>query len=97
MAYRKIVRNRLDGEHWASLAALGVVAQERIFTRTSATIGVLPSVLSHAMRRAGKRVHIQRLARSMRSASTIQVGERLPVGLALRCRASPRSSGTGGR
>jgi DNA-binding transcriptional LysR family regulator len=62
---------------WASLAAFTVVAEERSFTRAAARLGVSPSALSHTMRRLEERLRIQLLARSTRSVSTTEAGERL--------------------
>jgi DNA-binding transcriptional LysR family regulator len=64
-------------EDWGSLAAFAVVAEERSFTRAAARLGVSPSALSHTMRRLEERLHIQLLARSTRSVSTTEAGERL--------------------
>ena len=67
----------MDREDWGSLAAFCVVAEERSFTRAAARIGVTPSALSHTLRRLEQRLHIQLLARSTRSVSTTEAGERL--------------------
>ena len=67
----------MDREDWGSLAAFAVVAEERSFTRASARLGVSPSALSHTMRRLEERLGVQLLARSTRSVSTTQAGERL--------------------
>lgn len=67
----------MDREDWGSLAAFAVVAEERSFTRAAARLGVSPSALSHTMRRLEERLRIQLLARSTRSVSTTQAGERL--------------------
>ncbi len=67
----------MNREDWGSLAALAVVAEERSFTRAAARLGVSPSALSHTIRRLEKRLRIQVLARSTRSVSTTQAGERL--------------------
>jgi len=64
-------------EDWGSLAAFAVVAEERSFTRASVRLGVSPSALSHTMRRLEQRLGMQLLARSTRSVSTTQAGERL--------------------
>jgi len=64
-------------EDWGSLAAFAVVAQERSFTRAAARLGVSPSALSHTLRRLEDRLRIQLLARSTRSVSTTEAGERL--------------------
>jgi len=67
----------MDREDWGSLAAFAVVAEERSFTRAAARLGVSPSALSHTMRRLEERLRIQLLARSTRSVSTTDAGERL--------------------
>ena len=67
----------MDREDWGSLAAFAVVAEERSFTRASARLGVSPSALSHTMRRLEQKLGVQLLARSTRSVSTTQAGERL--------------------
>ena len=67
----------MDREDWGSLAAFAVVAEERSFTRAAARLGVSPSALSHTMRRLEERLRIQLLARSTRSVSTTEAGERL--------------------
>jgi DNA-binding transcriptional LysR family regulator len=72
----------MDREDWGSLAAFAVVAEERSFTRAAARLAVSPSALSHTMRRLEARLRIQLLARSTRSVSTTQAGERLLTRLA---------------
>ena len=67
----------MEREDWGSLAAFAVVAEERSFTRAAARLGVSPSALSHTMRRLEERLRIQLLARSTRSVSTTEAGERL--------------------
>jgi DNA-binding transcriptional LysR family regulator len=67
----------MDREDWGSLAAFAVVAEERSFTRAAARLGVSPSALSHTMRRLEERLRIRLLARSTRSVSTTEAGERL--------------------
>src|ERR1700751_4866642 len=67
----------MDRENWGSLAAFAIVAEERSFTRAAARLGVSPSALSHTMRRLEERLRIQLLARSTRSVSTTEAGERL--------------------
>src|SRR5438094_6792642 len=71
----------MDREDWGGLAAFAVVAEERSFTRAAARLGVSPSALSHTMRRLEERLRIQLLARSTRSVSTTEAGERLLVRL----------------
>jgi DNA-binding transcriptional LysR family regulator len=67
----------MDRENLASLAAFTVVAEERSFTRAAARLAVSPSALSHAMRRLEEKLGMQLLARSTRSVSTTQAGQRL--------------------
>src|SRR5438876_12438777 len=67
----------MDREDWGSLAAFAVVAEERSFTRAAARLGVSPSALSHSMRRLEERLRIRLLARSTRSLSTTEAGERV--------------------
>jgi DNA-binding transcriptional LysR family regulator len=67
----------MDREDWGSLAAFAVVAEERSFTRAAARLGVSPSALSHRIRRLEEKLGVQLLARSTRSVSTTQGGERL--------------------
>ena len=67
----------MEREDWGSLAAFAVVAEERSFTRAAARLGLSPSALSHTMRRLEERLRIQLLARSTRSVSTTEAGERL--------------------
>jgi len=67
----------MDREDWGSLAAFAVVAEERSFTRAAARLGVSPSALSHTLRRLEEKLGAQLLARSTRSVSTTQAGERL--------------------
>lgn len=67
----------MDREDWASLAAFAIVADERSFTRAAARLGVSPSALSHTLRRLEDKLGVRLLARSTRSVSTTQAGERL--------------------
>ena len=67
----------MNREDWGSLAAFAVVAEERSFTRAAARLGVSPSALSHTVRRLEERLRTQVLARSTRSVSTTEAGERL--------------------
>src|SRR6476646_12117527 len=67
----------MEREHWASLAAFAVVAEERSFTRAAARLSVSPSALSHTIRRLEDKLGVKLLARSTRSVSTTQAGERL--------------------
>jgi DNA-binding transcriptional LysR family regulator len=67
----------MNREDWGSLAAFAIVAEERSFSRAAARLGVSPSALSHTIRRLEERLRIQILARSTRSVSTTEAGERL--------------------
>jgi DNA-binding transcriptional LysR family regulator len=67
----------MDREDLSGLAAFSVVAEERSFTRAAARLGVSASALSHTMRRLEEKLGVQLLARSTRSVSTTQAGERL--------------------
>ena len=84
----------MDREDWGSLAAFAVVAEERSFTRAAARLGVSPSALSHTIRRLEERLHIQLLARSTRSVSTTEAGERLLARLDRRSRDIQRGRGS---
>lgn len=66
----------MDREDWGSLVAFALVAEERSFTRAAARLGVSPSALSHTLRRLEQKLGVQLLARSTRSVSTTQAGER---------------------
>jgi DNA-binding transcriptional LysR family regulator len=67
----------MDRENWGALAAFAVVAGERSFTRAAARLGVSPSALSHTMRRLEDKLGVKLLARSTRSVSSTQAGEKL--------------------
>ncbi len=67
----------MDRENWGGLAAFVVVAEERSFTRAAARLDISPSALSHSMRGLEERLGMQLLARSTRSVSLTQAGERL--------------------
>jgi DNA-binding transcriptional LysR family regulator len=67
----------MDRDNLGTLSAFAVVAQERSFTRAAARLGVSPSALSHAIRRLEEKLGTQLLARSTRSVSMTQAGERL--------------------
>jgi DNA-binding transcriptional LysR family regulator len=59
------------------LAAFVVVAEERSFTRAASRLGISPSGLSHVMRLLEERLGVRLLARTTRSVSTTDAGERL--------------------
>src|SRR5437016_7204185 len=67
----------MDREDWGSLAAFAVVAEQRGSTGATARLGGSPSAPSHTRRRLEERLRIQLLARSTRSVSTTDAGERL--------------------
>jgi DNA-binding transcriptional LysR family regulator len=66
----------LDG-----LLAFLAVAKERSFTRAAAKLGVSQSALSHTMRELETRLGVRLLARTTRSVSPTEAGERLLVTL----------------
>src|SRR6266852_5717248 len=59
------------------LLAFVTVARERSFTRAAAKLGVSQSALSHTVRRLEERIGLRLLARTTRSVSPTQAGERL--------------------
>ena len=59
------------------LAAFVIVAEERSFTRAAARLGISSSGLSHVMRLLEERLGVRLLARTTRSVSTTEAGERL--------------------
>ena len=59
------------------LLAFVAVARERSFTRAAAQLAVSPSALSHAIRRFEERLGLRVLARTTRSVSLTEAGERL--------------------
>ncbi|MCX5569077.1 LysR family transcriptional regulator [Kaistia nematophila] len=61
-----------------------VVAEERSFTRAAAKIGITQSTLSHTIKRLETRMGLRLLARTTRSVSTTEAGERLRQSLAPR-------------
>lgn len=69
-------RNDLD-----DLAAFAIIAAERSFTRAAVRLDMSPSALSHAMRGLEQRLGTRLLARTTRSVSTTEAGERLLLSL----------------
>ena len=67
----------MDTNDLGALTTFLTVAEERSFTRAAKRLGVSPSALSHTVRRLEDRLRIQLLARSTRSVSTTEAGERL--------------------
>jgi DNA-binding transcriptional LysR family regulator len=59
------------------LAAFLAVARARSFTRAAAQLDVAPSALSHAMRGLEERLGVRLLARTTRSVTPTEAGERL--------------------
>lgn len=66
------------------LKAFTVVARERSFTRAAATLGVTPSALSQTIRALEARLGLRLLARTTRSVSPTEAGERLLNGVGQR-------------
>ncbi len=64
-------------DEWNDLAAFVVVAAEMSFTRAAAKLEVSPSALSHAMKGLEGRLGLRLLARTTRSVTTTEAGERL--------------------
>ena len=61
----------------SDLAAFSVVAEEGSFTRAAARLGMSQSALSHAMKGLEDRLGLRLLARTTRSVSTTEAGQRL--------------------
>src|SRR5262245_30211948 len=59
------------------LIAFVTIANERSFTHGAAKLGVSPSALSHTIRRFEERLGLRVLARTTRSVSLTEAGERL--------------------
>jgi DNA-binding transcriptional LysR family regulator len=60
-----------------NLAAFVVIADTGSFTRAAATLGMSKSALSHAIRHLEERLGIRLLARTTRSVSPTEAGQRL--------------------
>jgi DNA-binding transcriptional LysR family regulator len=71
-------------ENWNDLAAFVAVAEARSFTGAAKRLGISQSALSHAMRGLEERLGVRLLARTTRSVSTTDAGERLLATLAPR-------------
>ena len=74
----------MSRENFNDLAAFAAVARHGSFTRAAAQIGVSPSALSHTMRALETRLGVRLLARSTRSVSLTEAGERLFLTIAPR-------------
>src|SRR5438132_14070142 len=64
-------------ENVTDLIAFLAVARERSFTRAAAKLGVSQSALSHTVRGLEERLGLRLLARTTRSVSPTEAGERL--------------------
>lgn len=64
-------------DEMSELRAFVAVASERSFTRAAARMGVSASALSHTIRGLEERLGLRLLARTTRSVSTTEAGERL--------------------
>ncbi|MBY4867885.1 LysR family transcriptional regulator [Burkholderia sp. Bp9017] len=71
-------------DNFADLLAFIAVARERSFTRAAARLGVSQSALSHTIRSLETRLGVRLLARTTRSVSPTEAGERLLLNLAPR-------------
>jgi DNA-binding transcriptional LysR family regulator len=71
-------------ESFSDVLAFVRVVREGSFTRAAALLGVSPSALSHAVRRLETQLGVRLLARTTRSISTTEAGEKLYLGVAPR-------------
>jgi len=67
----------MERNHLNDLMAFATVARECSFTRAAAILAMSPSALSHAMRGLEERLGVRLLARTTRSVSPTEAGERL--------------------
>ncbi len=67
----------MPSESYDQLAIFSVVARERSFTRAAAKVGISQPALSRSMRNLEERLGIRLLARTTRSVSPTEAGERL--------------------
>lgn len=67
----------MPGENFRDIMAFLAVARERSFTRAAAQLGVSQSALSHTIRALEARLGLRLLARTTRSVSPTEAGERL--------------------
>jgi len=77
-------RKDMVRENFNDLLWFLVVAEERSFTRAAARIGITQSTLSHTIKRLETHMGLRLLARTTRSVSTTEAGERLRQSLAPR-------------
>ena len=71
-------------ENFNDLVGFLTVAQERSFSRAAAKLGLSPSALSHSLRGLETRLGVRLLARTTRSVSPTEAGERLLLTLSPR-------------
>ncbi|MGB3899472.1 MAG: LysR family transcriptional regulator [Mesorhizobium sp.] len=71
-------------ENFNDLLWFLAVAEERSFTKAAAKIGITQSTLSHTIKRLETRMGVRLLARTTRSVSTTEAGEKLRQSLAPR-------------
>ncbi len=67
----------MKGRDLDGLVAFAAVAEAKSFTRAASRLGMSPSALSHAMRGLEERLGLRLLARTTRSVTTTEAGERL--------------------
>lgn len=67
----------MPSDNLKDITAFIAVAHERSFTKAGAKLGVTPSALSHSVRGLEERLGIRLLARTTRSVSPTEAGERL--------------------
>ena len=71
-------------DSYSDLTAFLAVARERSFTKAAARLGVSQSTLSHTIRALEERLGVRVLARTTRSVSLTEAGERLHRAIAPR-------------
>lgn len=74
---RAICESKRVREHLNQILDFLAVARERSFTRAAAKLGVSQSALSHSVRALESRLGVRLLARTTRSVSATEAGERL--------------------
>lgn len=67
----------MSGENFRDIMDFLTVARERSFTRAAAQLGISQSALSHTIRTLEERIGLRLLARTTRSVSPTEAGERL--------------------